>query len=104
MRDFDEKPYTTEENRVAEYLSDILPDLGQIDDPMGLLLSSLSIMIDDKREQVRRIASTMHIPAEVLVPPECKEDVVDLLFRVQVGQISCRRASALLFPQFERRS
>ena len=32
--------------------------------------------------------------------PECKQDVVDLLMKVQVGNISCRRASDILFPEF----
>lgn len=32
--------------------------------------------------------------------PECKQDVVDLLLEVQVGNISCRKASDILFPEF----
>ena len=32
--------------------------------------------------------------------PSCKQDVVDLLFEVQTGFVSCRRASDILFPAF----
>ncbi len=32
--------------------------------------------------------------------PQCKQDVVDLLMKVQTGHCSCRKASDILFPQF----
>lgn len=31
--------------------------------------------------------------------PEHKQDVVDLLFEVQIGYVSCRRAASILFPE-----
>jgi hypothetical protein len=32
--------------------------------------------------------------------PKCNQDMVDLLFEVQLGNISCRRAASILFPEF----
>lgn len=36
--------------------------------------------------------------------PKCKQDVVDLLMEVQAGNVSCRRASDILFPKFKMQS
>lgn len=33
--------------------------------------------------------------------PKCRQDVIDILTEVQVGYISCRYATSILFPELK---
>jgi hypothetical protein len=103
-RDFKTNPYSHDELRVVGYLAKILPDVGAGDDPIAFLIASHNVIVDDRREQTR-VQKTYFESMKIddIVPPRCKQDVVDLLMRVQVGEMSCRRAASLLFPQFDRK-
>lgn len=45
-RDFDARPYSPDERRVADYLQQIMPDIGTGDDPVGFLISSHTALMD----------------------------------------------------------
>lgn len=96
------KPYSEDEKRVADYLQELLPEVGTGDDPISFLLASHRTIVDERRDQVARQNEWMkNHNIDSIIPPRCKEDVVDLLFMVQVGNVSCRRGADLLFPQFK---
>lgn len=102
-RDFETHPYSADEERIAAYLRDLLPDVGAGDDPIGFLIASHGALAAD----ARRLAAEMreeveNRPLDDFAAPTCKQDVVDLLMRVQTGHCSCRRASDLLFPEFAK--
>ena len=40
MRDFDKFPYSKDEQRVVDYLAEIIPDVGAGDDPILFLIAS----------------------------------------------------------------
>ena len=104
MRDLALYPYSANEKRVVEHIRTLVSEGFEMpDDPIGFLIESHEITVCDQAERMRRIRRTIDDkPVSDLVPPRDKEDVVELLFRVQLGTLSCRRASDLLFPQFSR--
>jgi hypothetical protein len=104
-RDFETNPYSHDELRVVGYLAKIIPEAGAGDDPIGFLMASHNVIVDDRREQTRIQKSYFDDHSiEGMIPPRDKEDVVEVLMRVQVGAMSCRKAASLLFPQFNRDS
>lgn len=55
MRDFDQNPYSSDELRVVEYLSKMLPGIGAGDDPISFLMAShgeLAVMLKEAKEEL----------------------------------------------------
>lgn len=59
-RDFDKRPYSPDENRVAEFLSE--RGAGGGDDPIGFILASYAYVVAERNE-VRAPAQSTLIPA-----------------------------------------
>jgi len=51
MRDLKTKPYTPDEQRVAEYIVRIT-GVGAGDDPIGFLMASHEVMVNDRRAKI----------------------------------------------------
>jgi transcriptional regulator with XRE-family HTH domain len=47
-RNFDKRPYTSDEVRVAEYLKSIVPGVGTGDDPIGFLIASHNVIRQER--------------------------------------------------------
>lgn len=57
-RDFDTQPYSADELRIVKYLTEIAPDIGAGDDPIGFILASHAQLVHDRkddREEIERL-------------------------------------------------
>lgn len=52
-RDLDTKPYTTDEQRVCEFLTRLSPDIGCGDDPIGFLMASYEWLLAERKGKIQ---------------------------------------------------
>ena len=51
MRDIEERPYTEDERRVCDFLQKLAPDIGCGDDPIGFLMASYTMLVQERKAQ-----------------------------------------------------
>ena len=49
-RDFDTRPYNTDERRVCAYLQEVIPEIGWGDDPIGFIIVSHRHLLEMRRQ------------------------------------------------------
>jgi len=65
MRDLDQRPYSTDEKRVANFFADF--GVGGGDDPIGFLLASYSMLIAERKELRKEVERLLRpIPWSIL--------------------------------------
>lgn len=63
-RDFDSRPYSPDETRVATWLVGRCPDIGSGDDPIGFVLASYELIIMQRNNlanAVREVCGNNHM-------------------------------------------